>query len=91
MACKEKVLKMDMKINCYIPELEPICADVECKESDDPLSKLVGKVCSGKTTDGRRFLARLIEVNGNELWFETKRGKRILNKRESIVYLLEAC
>lgn len=62
--------------------------NVNCNDVD-PLESLVGKICSGKTLDGRTFVTRLVEIRGNELWFETRSGVRIMNKRDNLVSLRE--
>lgn len=68
------------------------CKNINLSEDLDPLESLVGKVCCGKTVDNRLFFSRLIEIrdNGRELWFETKNGRRVLNKRDALIYLAEA-
>lgn len=55
----------------------------------DPLESLVGKICAGKTSDGRVFVTKLVEIRGDELWFETRNGVRIMNKRDNLVSLRE--
>jgi len=50
----------------------------------DPISKLVGKIIIVDDIYGKRFAARLIAANGNELWFESKRGTVWMQNRNDI-------
>lgn len=62
--------------------------NVKCNDID-PLESLVGKICAGKMRDGRTFVTRLVEIRGDELWFETRSGVRIMNRRDNLVRLQE--
>jgi hypothetical protein len=50
----------------------------------DPISKIVGKIIIVDDNYGKRFAARLIAANGNELWFESKRGTVWMRNRNDI-------
>lgn len=46
----------------------------------DPINNLVGKIVIVETSE-KRFAARLIAVNGDELWFEDRTGRQWMNSR----------
>jgi hypothetical protein len=50
----------------------------------DPLSKDLGTIVVVETADDR-FAARLIAIQGNELWFESKKGKHWMKSRTEII------
>ncbi len=56
-------------------------------EGDDPLVALIGKKLKGRKLDGSTFSSKLIAVDGDQLYFETKKGRIILDHRSSIEHL----
>ena len=51
---------------------------------DDPAELLKKEITFCSKTDGKTFVARLIDYNDKELWFETKSGNIIMNQRAEI-------
>ena len=49
----------------------------------DPINNLIGKIVIVETA-GKRFAARLIAVNGDELWFEDRTGRQWMNSRSAM-------
>ena len=49
----------------------------------DPINSLIGKIVIVETS-GKRFAARLIAVNGDELWFEDRTGRQWMNSRSAM-------
>jgi hypothetical protein len=49
----------------------------------DPINNLVGKIVIAETLE-KRFAARLIAVNGDELWFEDRTGRQWMNSRSAM-------
>ena len=49
-----------------------------------PCEPLLGKILLCEKQNGKTFLAKLIEIDGKMLVFETRDGKRILNRYDSL-------
>jgi hypothetical protein len=49
----------------------------------DPINSLIGKIIIAETSE-KRFAARLIAVNGEELWFEDRTGRQWMNSRSAV-------
>ena len=49
----------------------------------DPINNLIGKIVIVETA-GKRFAARLIVINGDELWFEDRTGRQWMNSRSAM-------
>lgn len=55
----------------------------------DPLRELLGNIVRCQLKSGKLFCARLIVVkNNDELWFENRSGQKILNRRDSIEWIV---
>ena len=55
----------------------------------DLLNSLLGKVCLGTKKNGQKFVSRFIKIDADELFFATKDGRIIMNKRQNIISLRE--
>jgi len=49
----------------------------------DPINSLIGKIVIVETSE-KRFAARLIASNGDELWFEDRTGRQWMNSRSAM-------
>lgn len=49
----------------------------------DPINSLIGKIVIAETSE-KRFAARLIVINGDELWFEDRTGRQWMNSRSAM-------
>ncbi len=50
----------------------------------DPIAELKDQVCFCIKTNGKSFSAKLIGANDDELWFKTRSGDIIMNRRNTI-------
>ena len=55
----------------------------------DLLNSLLGKVCLGQKINGQKFVSRFIKIDADELFFATKDGRIIMNRRQNIISLRE--
>jgi len=55
----------------------------------DLLNSLLGKVCLGTKKNGQKFVSRFIKIDADELFFATKDGRIIMNRRQNIISLRE--
>lgn len=55
----------------------------------DPLYKLMNKLCVVRTKTDRFFIAKLIFIKNNELYFENKNGNIIMDDRSEIANMHE--
>lgn len=53
-------------------------------EDNDPLKSNLSKICKCFKPNGKSFVAKLIAIDGDFLYFETKTGRVIMNKRSSL-------
>ena len=51
---------------------------------EDPLPSLLKQICIVKTPD-ISFAARMISIQGEEVWFENKRGQKWMVNRQNIL------
>lgn len=51
---------------------------------EDPILSLPKRICIVKTIDNS-FAARLIKINGDELWFQNRRGQKWMVNRKNIL------
>jgi hypothetical protein len=56
-------------------------------ENNDPLAPNLGKICKGLKSDGKYFVSKLIKIDGDLLYFETKDGKIVMNRRDTLLML----
>jgi hypothetical protein len=52
----------------------------------DPINDWIGQIVIVENVD-KRYAAKLIAINGNELWFESKIKARWMQARSEIKYL----
>lgn len=53
------------------------------------LNQLIGKTCIVELDSGRTFCSKLAEIDGNFIWFVTKNGKFIMNRKDLIRRIYE--
>lgn len=51
---------------------------------NDPIEELVDEIDFVMKVSGRTFVAKLIGYNDRELWFRTRSGNVIMNRRDDI-------
>ena len=56
-------------------------------EKYDMLNKFLGKICVVQIDNGTVFISRIVQIDGNDIWFKTKDGKYIMDRRDTIVRL----
>ena len=62
---------------------------MKVSDETDLLNELVGKICLGTKKNGQKFVSRFIKIDADELFFATKDGRIIMNKRQNIISLRE--
>jgi hypothetical protein len=61
------------------------CKNINHSVEYDPIRSLIGQIVKCKKLNDKFFCARLIAVTpSGELWFETRTGRRMMDKRASI-------
>ena len=56
---------------------------------NDPMYGLLNKICFACKKDGKSFVAKLVEIHGNRLYFETKNGNVVMNDISNIAEISE--
>jgi hypothetical protein len=54
----------------------------------DLLESNLNKLCKCYKVNGRSFVAKLIAIRGDELFFQTKTGTIIMNRRSSLISIM---
>jgi hypothetical protein len=52
--------------------------------NNDPIKGMIGQIVFCTKISGKPFSARLVAVHNDELWFEIRDGKRMMDRRQSI-------
>lgn len=52
--------------------------------NEDPIMRMIGEIVICAKTNGKTFSGRLVAVKSEELWFETRDGKWMMDRRQSI-------
>jgi len=52
--------------------------------NEDPITRMIGEIVICTKISGKTFSARLIAVKSDEMWFETRDGKCMMDRRISI-------
>jgi len=62
---------------------------MKVSDETDLLNELVGKICIGQKRSGKKFTSLFVKIDGDDLYFSTKAGRIIMNKRENLLSLRE--
>ena len=53
------------------------------------INNLIGKICVVELDNGQIFCSKLAQIENNEVWFKTKNGKYIMDRRDKITRIYE--
>jgi len=48
------------------------------------ITTLIGKIVVAELDSGKTFCSKLVQIDGNELWFVNRNGIYIMNRRDRI-------
>lgn len=53
------------------------------------IDRFIGKICVVELDNGQIFCSKLAQIENNEVWFKTKNGKYIMDRRDKITRIYE--
>jgi len=59
--------------------------NIKLSEGADPLESNLNEILICRKPDGKSFIAKLVEIHGDELYFQIRSGRIIMNRRDSLI------
>ena len=53
------------------------------------IDRFIGKICVVELDNGHIFCSRLVQIENNEVWFRSKSGKYVMDRRDRIARIYE--
>ena len=53
------------------------------------IDRFIGKICVVELDNGQIFCSRLVQIENNEVWFTSKSGKYVMDRRDKITRIYE--
>ena len=53
------------------------------------IDRFIGKICVVELDNGQIFCSRLVQIENNEVWFRSKSGKYVMDRRDKITRIYE--
>ena len=53
------------------------------------IDRFIGKICVVELDNGQIFCSKLVQIENNEVWFRSKSGKYVMDRRDKITRIYE--